>query len=244
MACHRADRSSARKPEARKSSGVAWSQRQPRAKLDHGFRSMRWRKARQRTSERMCSIRSNCPPGRSTRRISPSAASGVLDGAQNERRHDRVERRVGHREIVRGGGDHGRSTVRTPHQPPPHGRVRLGEDQLRKARRIVRHVQAGSRADLEHTPACMAEQRTPMVPHPGVLSQPQKRVVEQCGTPRPPRLPLVDRNRGACLRRHVRTLAAGTGARHRPPRPSRRDGRFSRGSEETQTGGLCDRRRA
>ena len=113
-------------------------------------------------------MRSNCPSGRHPANLSKRCL-GVLDGAQHERRHDRVERCVGHREIVGEGGDHGRPTVRAPHQPPPHGRVRLGEDQLRQAERIVRHVQACSRADLEHTPACMAEQRTPMVPHPGVL---------------------------------------------------------------------------
>ena len=168
----------------------------------------------------------------------------ILDGAQNERRDDRVERCVAHREILRGSGDHGRSTVRTPHQPLTHRGVRLGEDQLRKARWIVRHVQARSRADLEHTAACLTEQRTADAAS-SRRAPPTTETGRRAGRNTSPTRSAVRATALRCMPHSPCTKPrCGTRAAHRPPRPSRWDGRFSLRSEQTQAGGLCDRRRA
>ena len=162
---------------ARASAGCTGSRPRTRA-------TARARRSCQRASRvesaRTCSMNTSRPPGRSTRRISRTAATGsatvhstIVDTTTSN--DASVERqRLGGR----------RDGRRPPAQLPQHRRFRLGQDEVH-ALGVVREVQTGPGAHLEHAPAHVRQQRPPVRGHPAPLAEGQERVIEQRADARP-----------------------------------------------------------
>ena len=112
---------------------------------------------------------------------------GSVDGAQHERRHDRVDRSVGERQLLRRRLDEScvpAAPAQTLLEAGMHRGVRFGEDELVEVVGVVRQVEAGAAADLHGASARLAEQLPAERAHAGPLAGPHEGVVERprtCG---------------------------------------------------------------
>ena len=140
---------------------VSWLQRQPSANAAHGPASRSCQRERRFEPERTCSQKSSRPPGRSTRRISSSAASGSGTVQSTS-----VVTTVSTEPVAAGSASApARSTrPRTPlRRSRDSSRRAIGpagsvEDELVEPVGIERQVEPGPGADLEHAPARSPEQ--------------------------------------------------------------------------------------
>ena len=105
----------------------------------------------------------------------PEGSHRVGHGAEHEGGHHRVERPVGEGRVLdarlvhldrhHGGGDPGQ-------QAPPHGAVRLEDDDPADARgRVVRQVGAGAGPDLQHVAARLSQEVAAPVGQPCLLAR-------------------------------------------------------------------------
>ena len=120
------------------------------------------------------------PPGRSTRRISRTAATGSATVHSTI-----VDTTTSNDASSNGSASAGAATAGARRRSlREHRRVGLGEDEVH-AVGVVREVQPRPGADLEHAPAHVRQQRPPVRGHPAPLAEGQERVIEQRAHARP-----------------------------------------------------------
>jgi hypothetical protein len=108
----------------------------------------------------------------------------LLDAAQHERRHDRVEgaglvwKVLGARLDDLDRLDRSRGVQRFP-QTPCHVGIRLGEHEVGDPGRVVPEVEAGAGADLQRAPEGRSQKRRPHVAQASFLICGQEPVIER-----------------------------------------------------------------
>ena len=102
---------------------------------------------------------------------------GIVDGAQHERRHDRVDRSVGKRQLLRRRLDEScvpAAPAQALLEADLHRAVRFGEDELVDVVGVVRQVEAGAAPDLHGASARPTEKLPAQCTDAGPLADPAR----------------------------------------------------------------------